>query len=205
MAEKKSSPRRSLYFATVVYPDSAPENWKSLLDDFHVSSFISPFHDSDVNATGEPKKPHYHVMLLFDSLKTEEQAKEVFSVIGGVGCEFVKSLRAYARYLCHLDNPDKVQYSKENVIALGGADYLDAIGSPSDKYLALEQMGDFCDKYNVVSFYALCRYAAKKRPDWHKILCDSGAVYVREMLRSRQWSIENGQLEIIDPETGEIL
>lgn len=205
MADKKSSPRRSLYFASVVYPESAPAGWQDILSEHHVPAFISPLHDSDFNATGEPKKSHYHVMLLFDSLKTAEQAQEIFSAIGGVGCEFVKSLRAYARYLCHLDNPDKAQYSKDDVISLGGADYLDSIGSPADRYLALVQMCDFCDKYNVLSFYALCRYAARRRPDWHKILCDSGTVYMREVLRSRQWSVENGQLDIIDPETGEVL
>lgn len=204
MSDKVSS-SRSNYFATVVYPDSAPENWRHILDDFHVPSFVSPLHDKDVNPTGEPKKPHFHVMLLFDSLKTSVQASEVFSAIGGVGCEKVKSKRAYGRYLCHLDNPDKAQYSVDDVVCLGGSDYLDAIGSPADKYLALDEIGAFCDQYNVVSFYALCRYAARKRPDWHKILCDSGAVYVREMLHSRQWSIEHGQTDIIDPVTGEIL
>lgn len=52
-------------------------------------------------------------MILFEGVKTSEQAKEVFSAIGGVGIEPLKSTRAYARYLCHLDNPDKAQYDIE--------------------------------------------------------------------------------------------
>ena len=44
-------------------------------------------------------------------------------MIGGVGVEPVKSVRAYARYLCHLDSPDKVCYRTEDVLSLSGADY----------------------------------------------------------------------------------
>lgn len=91
---------RTRNFATVVYPDSAPEGWQELLVQQFVPALVSPLHDRDINPTGEPKKPHYHVILAFDNVKTIEQAQEVFSVIGGVGCEPVKSLRAYTRYPC---------------------------------------------------------------------------------------------------------
>ena len=50
-------------------------------------------------------------MIMYDGKKSIEQAKENFDKIGGVGCEIVNSTRGYARYLCHLDNPDKEQLS----------------------------------------------------------------------------------------------
>ncbi|MEE3444090.1 MAG: Rep family protein, partial [Methanobrevibacter sp.] len=89
----------------MVYPESAPEDWEIILSNEFVPAFISPLHENDLNPDNSPKKPHYHVILMFDSVKTTEQAKEVFAKIGGVGCEIVKSLRGYSRYLCHLDNP----------------------------------------------------------------------------------------------------
>lgn len=49
---------------------------------------------------------------MFDGVKTIEQAKDLFEQIGGVGCEKVNSIRGYARYLCHLDNPEKAQYDQ---------------------------------------------------------------------------------------------
>ena len=167
-------------YATVVYPESAPENWQEILSGHFVPCFVSPLHDKDENPGGESKKPHYHVILMFDGKKTVEQAKEIFDSIGGVGCEVVKSIRGYSRYLCHLDNPEKAQYE------------------PSE-------MQDFCDKYNVVSFFLLSNYARSHRPDWHRILCDSSAIFMREYLKSKKWSVEVGQLAIVDPETGEIL
>ena len=131
---------RTRNYATVVYPDSAPENWIEILSECFIPAFISPIHDKDTNPTGEVKKAHYHVILMFDTVKTKEQAIDVFNKVNGVGCEVVNNLRSMARYLCHLDNPDKYQYSKDDVISLCGADYLSIIGSASDKYLALAEM-----------------------------------------------------------------
>ena len=107
----KSGLGRTRNFATIIYEESAPENWREILSDLLIPCFISPYHDSDINPNGEPKKPHWHVLIMFDSVKTMEQAKEIFDKVGGVGCEKVNSLRGYARYLCHLDNPEKFQYN----------------------------------------------------------------------------------------------
>lgn len=201
---KKSRDTRVRTYATVVYPDSAPEDWKEVLSRHCIPAFISPLHDKDINPTGEPKKAHYHVMLMFDGKKSIEQAKEVFDTINGVGCEKVKSSRGYARYLCHLDNPEKVQYNPQDVVCIA-SDYIGMIGLAVDKYTAISEMQEFCERYNVVSFYALSRYASRSRPDWHRMLCDCCAVYMREYLNSRKWSIENGYGDIVDPETGEVL
>lgn len=203
MSEKKSSRIRN--YATVVYPESAPDNWRDILTDQHVAAFISPLHDNDVNPTGEQKKAHFHVLLMFEGVKTTEQAKAIFDKIGGVGVEVVNSLRGYARYLCHLDNPEKARYNQDQVTCLCGADYANTIGLASDKYTALTEMEEFCEHYNIVSFFALARYASLHRTDWSRILKDCGAVYMREYLNSRKWSIDNGYSEIIDPETGEVL
>ena len=210
MASKNSSgdtygKGRTRNYATVVYPDSAPTDWQDILSQQFVPCFISPLHDRDLNPTGEPKKAHYHVLIAYDTVKTIEQAKSLVETINGVGCEIVNSLRGYARYLCHLDNPEKAQYNQEDVRTMCGADYPSTIGLATDKYKALGEMQDFCEKYNVVSFYCLSKYARTHRTDWYRILCDCGSVYMREYLKSKQWSQEQNQCDIIDPETGEIL
>ena len=196
---------RARHFACIVYPESAPDNWKDILASHFVPAFVSPLHSDDVNPTGEKKKAHYHVIFMFDGKKSIEQVTDIFKTFGGVGCEHVKSIRGYARYLCHLDNPDKAQYNTADVWSLGGADYLSTIGLAIDKYIAISEMEDFCDRYNVVSFYALSKYARNYRQDWHRVLADNATVYMREYLQSKKWSDENGLSNIVDPETGEIL
>lgn len=198
-------PKRYRNFATVVYKDSAPADWQDLLASHCVPAFVSPYHLDDINPDGTPKKPHWHVLLMFDSVKTVEQAKEVFDTISGVGCEIVKSLRGYARYLCHLDNPDKAQYRPDDVLNFCGADYHDTIGLAIDRYVCLTEMEDFCDNYNVLSYYALSKYARRHRPDWHRVLAESGTIHMREFLKSKKWSDEVGLNTIIDPDTGESL
>lgn len=178
---------RTRNFATVVYPESAPENWLELLGEQCVPCFVSPLHDKDTNPTGEPKKAHHHVLIMFDSVKTAEQAQEVFSVIGGVGCEIVKSMRAYARYLCHLDNPEKVQYSPEDVKQMGGADYHDVIGMAVDKYVAISEIMDYCDSNQIYSFRQLLTYCRQNKFEWFRQLCDGGVYIVKEYLKSAQW------------------
>ena len=133
-------------FATVVYPESAPEDWQTILQEQFIPAFISPLHDKDINPTGEPKKPHYHVMIMFEGKKSREQAVEVFEKIGGVGSEVVNSVRGYARYLCHLDNPEKAQYNIDEVRCICGSDYAGVIGLAIDKYKAVREMIDFCDE-----------------------------------------------------------
>lgn len=207
MSDKKTSATngrgRTRNFACVVYPESAPVEWLDILKEQFVPGFVSPLHDADINPGGEEKKHHFHVLLTFEGVKTVDQAKAVFDKIGGIGCEVVQSVRGYARYLCHLDNPEKAQYSPDDVVCLSGADYVSVIGLASDKYKALTEMEEFCERYNVFSFYALSRYASIHRSDWSRILKDCGAVYMREYLNSRKWSLENGFGSIVDPESGE--
>lgn len=189
MTEKKSSGRgRTRNFATVVYPESAPENWQEILSEQFVPAFISPLHDKDINPTGEAKKPHWHVVIMFDSTKTTEQATEIFNKIGGVGCEKVNSIRGYARYLCHLDNPEKAQYSQESVRSLCGADYSGTIGLVTDKYKAIGEMIDFCEENGIVSYSELLKYCRMERLDWFRVLCDNGTVVMKEYLKSKSWT-----------------
>lgn len=193
MAEKKKAAARYRNFATVVYPESAPEGWQGLLAEQCVPAFISPLHDKDINPTGEPKKPHYHVVIMFEGKKSLEQAQEIFNVVNGVGCEKVNSIRGYARYLCHLDNPEKVQYDISETVSLAGADYINTIGLATDKYNAIAEMIDFCEMCNVYSYRELLIYSMNNRSDWYRILCDSGTYVLREYLKSRHWDFESGK------------
>lgn len=191
----KSATTRTRNFATVVYPESAPEDWKVILGESCIPCFISPLHDQDVNPGGEPKKEHYHVMLMFDSVKTPAQAEEVFQSIGGVGCEIVQSIRGYARYLCHLDNPEKHQYSPDDVVAYGGADFHGVIGLAIDKYKAIGEMTAFIREQCITSYAELFDWTYIHRPDWNRVLCDNGTYVIKEYLKSINWEIRHPEEE----------
>lgn len=177
-------------WATVLYPESAKENWKEQLEQLKVPILISPLHDQDINPGGEKKKPHYHILFAYEGKKSREQICDITDSIGAVGQEIVQSLRGYARYLCHMDNPEKHRYSEGDVTCLSGADYASIIGLAIDKYNAIAEMQDFIEEHTIRSFCELAKYARNYRMDWFRILCDSGAYYIREYIKSYTWEVE---------------
>ena len=67
MADKNVKKRN---WAFVLYPESAPVDWLERIQKSGVMAAVSPLHDKDVNASGEPKKPHYHVILVYGNPTT---------------------------------------------------------------------------------------------------------------------------------------
>ena len=167
--------------------------------EFHIGSlihnvpgFISPLHDKDLNADGEPKKPHWHVLLTFKGNKSFEQVKEITNSLNAPIPQACKDIRAYARYLCHLDNPEKAQYEVSDVESLGGADYLDKIKSAADTDTAVSEMMDWCIEQGCYSFFRLSNYARKNRTDWFRVISSSRTVFLVAWLKSMEWEIRNG-------------
>lgn len=191
-----NSKLRTRNFATIVYPESAPADWKERLADLHIPCFVSPLHDSDYTFStdrqlGTPikvhKKEHYHVQFMFDGVKSEKQCRDIISSIGGVGCEPLNSIRAYARYLCHLDDYDKAQYNPSDVLSFGGANYLDVIGTMSDKFRMIQEMLHYIRENKIISFSDLVDYAADNNSMWFDALCNNCSYFIKEYIKSYTW------------------
>lgn len=192
----KGNYKRTRNYATIVYPDSAPSNWLDILSDFHIQAFISPLHDSDTTNGGqEHKKEHYHVMVMFDSVKTQEQAEELFKHINGVGCLPLNSTRSYARYLCHLDDPNKFQYSTSDVVALGGADYMTTIGTMSDKFGVVKQLIQYINENDVRYFNKLVDYAQENNEMWFDCLLNHSSYFIKEYIKSRSYEMLQNEID----------
>ena len=54
MADKRKD-SRTRNWTIVIYPDSAPNNWREIIDDWHIEWVESPLHENDENADGTPK------------------------------------------------------------------------------------------------------------------------------------------------------
>lgn len=202
---------RTRNFATVVYPESAPADWMDRLNDYHVAALVSPLHDRDTNPNGEQKKPHYHVMLIFEGPKEfETQVKPIFDDIGGVGREMVNSARGYARYLCHLDNPEKAQYDPAEVRCMGGADYYGITNLPTDDIKMLGEIMAYIREQEIFSFAEFLEMCQLLRPDWYSLAALSRGWIIREYIKSLAWEKETGyvrasdRVPAADPATGEV-
>ena len=150
MADKNGS---STAWATVLYPDSMPSNVWDILEHFYIPIAVSPLHDSDLKDDGSLDKPHYHVLFTFGkSKKSPSQFDEMRALIGGVGKECVMSAKGYARYLCHLDSPNKHQYSISDVQCFGGFDYDSIIETSGSVTQTLAHIIKWCNM-NGVNIY----------------------------------------------------
>lgn len=148
---------RSKYWATIVYPESAVIGWLELLQSLGVQAILSPLHDRDEYEytdekkgfkKGDKKKPHYHLVFLFDSLKGSQQVKEITGKIGSVGQLKVLSIAGTIRYLTHKDCKDKVHYDEKDLVSIGGADI--------EKYLKTESEKDEDLNKQFYSISSLC-------------------------------------------------
>lgn len=189
--KEKSAEMRSRIFATVVYPESAPEDWLERLEQSHVAAMVSPIHDRDTLPTGEVKKAHYHVLWRYAGVKSIAQAQEIVTMIGGAGAvEVVADYRGYSRYLCHLDSPDKAQYAPEDVRSFGGADWAEVALSEAERTdVLLDEIEDWIDETGCVSYVALCRYARRQRPDWTRCV-RTHTVHLSALIRSAYWEAQ---------------
>ena len=185
-----ASVSRTRNYACIVYCESAPVDWLRIISDSKIPCFVSPLHDLDKYPNGEVKKPHYHVLVMFDSVKTEKQARDFFESFGGVGCEVVNSCRAYARYLCHLDcvEEEKHKYKVDDVLEFGGASYICVIGTMSDKNRAIKEMIQFVKDNQVDAFCQLLEYASEYQSTWFDSLINGGCSFtMKEYIKSRYW------------------
>lgn len=194
MAEKRQNRTRN--WAFVFYPgDSAPDNWQQILDALHVKCLVSPLHNRDVNedgsAKGQPKKDHRHGLLMYDGPKTYEQVCEDLAPLNGQVPVVAKSVTGVSRYMTHMDNPEKAQYSKEDVVELGGASWAACALSETDQVSQiLDEIESWCDEYSITSYRHLCRYARAERPDWTPVI-RRNTIHLSAYLRSIEWEQQN--------------
>ena len=116
----------------VLYPESAPSDWRKKLQETGIQCAISPLHDKDVNADNSPKKPHYHIILAYEGPTTYNNVLSLCESLNQPIPQPLEQLRGYYRYLVHKDNPEKYQYDEYKISTLNGFDisnYLDLTNS----------------------------------------------------------------------------
>lgn len=108
--------KKARYWTFLAYTDSLQVDLYNWLIEEGLTFAISPLHDKDIDITGEPKKPHYHVLLEFPGPTTYKNVKEnICDRLGQPIPKIVMSIRGAYRYLTHMDNPEKAQYNDKDI------------------------------------------------------------------------------------------
>lgn len=193
MAEKGT---RTRSWTFIVYPESAPEGWRDVLDELHLEWVESPLHDQDLNPPGAAekyKKPHWHVLICFRQVKAYEQVLELIKPLNCTIPQRCHNTKTLVRYMAHLDHPDKAQYKISDIVAHGGIDVSDLLrASASERYEIIRDMCNFVTQQNITEFYQLMDFAmAEKFDTWFPLLCDNSAYIVTQYIKSNRLRISN--------------
>lgn len=105
-------------FLGVLYPDSTSYCFEELLSTMHkmFPEFAYCLHDKDKSDNGEDKKPHVHWVGRFKAPRAIQSVADEIGVPSNM-VEYCIDFRSAVRYLIHVDDPDKFQYSMESIVS----------------------------------------------------------------------------------------
>ena len=224
--EKKGAEKAT--WMLIFYPDSAPAYWRDLLSRLHLKIWVSPLHDRDTwteadeaednrHKAGQPKKPHYHLVVEYPSPVDRDTFVEDFKCLNGPqNVKYAKSKTSMLRYLTHKDDPDKAQYELSDTTIFGGAtlEECNEIGE-KEREKMLKDMRRFIRDNGYIDFCKFVDYCDENKPEWSHLL-DKNSTYVieryihsyRASCKKRNHSCtsaEDNETVRIDKLTGEVI
>lgn len=114
------------YWCFVLYPESAPANWREILNRSGLGWAVSPLHECDLNADGGKKKSHYHLIIIWQATTTYQAVKKfTHDTLMSTVPQVLHSPLGYYRYFTHADNPEKYQYDESEIECGNGFDIAD--------------------------------------------------------------------------------
>lgn len=168
----------------IVYPESAPKDWRSILDETHMRWVESPLHDKDVNeGTGEVKKEHYHILLTSDGPITDKAVKRIIEPLNCTICQKVGSAKGLVRYMAHLDNPEKHQYPITEIIGHNGVDIQSYFELTATNRLgAMKEIIQFIYDNRIDNFADFLMVCIENSDDWFNIAINHNTLAINKMI-----------------------
>ena len=193
MADKNVKKRN---WAFVLYPESSPADWREQLQKSGLPCAISPLHDRDVNATGEPKKAHYHVILVYGSPTTFKNVEGLTKRLNQPIPQPLEQVRGYYRYLTHMDNPEKAQYDEKDIIKLNGFDIQDYVElTKSEVTKAMKEVQGFVMDNNILEYADLMEilyHGGEDMASWYDVVANH-TLFFTAYLKSRRFRVTGGE------------
>lgn len=197
--EKTRGYDRTRNWCIILYPDSAPNNWREIIDETNIEWVESPLHDKDMisdETEDELKKPHWHVVLLYPSVQSYEQVKELTDSLNGPIPKKCKSVKGSIRYMVHKDNPEKFQYNWADIVCHGGADLQSLCAATATERLQIQKdIFNFIRDNGITEYgYLLDCIEKMGNDDWFNVAVNFSTMSLNAFLRSRRYMKEQGML-----------
>lgn len=122
-------------------------------------------HDKDLLPSGEPKPNHFHAVLTFNTAKTVQSIAKAVRVEPQFVNKIKTTTKSAQLYLVHRNNPEKYQYSPNEVFA--NFDYINLVDDCPAKIkretIAERIANGEIKEYNITSFVAIDDYSRNKK------------------------------------------
>lgn len=183
---------KSRTWSFILYEDSAPKNWKEIIEKWFIPCSISPIHDRDVKEeTGELKKPHRHIILSFKAPTTYKNALSYAQSLGFQYIERVGVLKSAYEYQIHKNNPEKAQYNEEDIINLNGFD-ADLREDPEEIEEKKRLIVSIINEQNYTELKQIYDYCNEKAPELCKII-HHNTVFINAYVKSKKYMLQSSQ------------
>lgn len=182
---KRKPVKKARDWTFIVYPESAPKDWRDILDRTHMRWIESPLHDKDTTPDGTIKKAHWHIMLSSDGPITEKQINDIIAPLNGPIPQKVGSGVGMVRYMCHMDNPEKYQYNMTDIIGHNGADVASYFKmTQTSRISVMKDIVQFIYDNNVDNFADFLMYCIKDCDDdsWFEVAIDHNTLAINKVL-----------------------
>lgn len=167
----------------IVYPESAPEDWKEILINTHMRFVVSPLHDKDINPDGTNKKEHYHVLLSSDGPMTYNQVCKIIEPLNSPIPKKVGSSKGLVRYFIHMDNPEKAQYDADDIKAYNGADVFSYFEmTVTEKNTAMKDIIRYIVENKVTNFADFLMVCIENSDDWFDIAINRNTLAINKAI-----------------------
>lgn len=163
MAEEKKKEVKKREWTFVLYPESAPSDWRDIIRQRGLVAAASPLHDRDINADGTPKKPHHHIIVVYDGPTTYSNVCALsVGELNGTIPKVLDSPRGMYTYFTHEDNPEKAQYEKKDIEHFNNFNITDlCMLKQSEIFEIKKRVIDFIDDNDIIEYADLIRYLVR--------------------------------------------
>ena len=202
MSDKITSIKKRNW-AFVLYPESAPDNWLETLQLTGLQCVVSPLHDKDLDPNGQPKKAHYHVILVYGSPTTYNNVKSLTDSLKQPIPQPLEQVRGYYRYLTHKDNPDKYQYSDSDIISLNGFNIADFVDISKSEVTEIKyNLQCLIRERGFSEYFSFMNYVQDNFDRVYYDIASSHTIFFNTYIKSLRFSISS---PVVDPDTGEVI
>lgn len=167
----------------IVYPESAPDNWRDVLNETHMRWVESPLHDKDVDPNGEIKKSHWHILLSSDGPITKSSVLKIVEPLNVPMPMKVGSAKGLIRYMTHMDNPEKYQYEASDIVAHNGADiasYLEM--TKTDKIIVMKEIMTYIYENEINNYAEFVMDCIQTSDEWFDVAINHNTLAINKMI-----------------------